>query len=141
MSHEHCVMGPLLSPQKIGLIGSIAPLLISIGPSHLLSDVRFLYVTLLLLHPSYDALVTDGPPTYPIPSERLARHRSHVWVDSNTTCHEAISLSPKDHSDGLCSATAYKSRTLPYPCGILIRDTWGLQRLLRNPHPPCRGHS
>jgi len=27
---------------------------------------------------------------------RLARHRSRVWVGSDTTCHRAITLPPKD---------------------------------------------
>ena len=55
------------------------------------------------------------------PSERLVRHWSWVWVTSNTTCHGAIALPPKDQSNGVCSAAAYKPKTLPslFQCGLL----------------------
>jgi len=39
-------------------------------------------------------------------------------------CHGAITLSPKGRSDRVCSATAYKPKTLPslIQCGTLILD-------------------
>lgn len=54
-----------------------------------------------------------GPPTFPIPSKRLARHRSQVLVSSETTCHGTITLSPEGRSNGLCNTIAYKPCTLP----------------------------
>jgi len=148
-SRAKCVTGPLPSPQKVSLMGCAAPPLISPGPSHHFSDVGLLSVTLSPTQ-SYDALVTDGAPCLPRPSEHMAGHRSRVWVGSNTTCHVAITLSPKGRSDGVCSATAYKPRILPslFRCGTLIRDKWhtrvtcaGLSRLCQifSTAAPCLG--
>ena len=85
-------------------MGCVAPPLISPWPSHHFSDLGLLSVT---FSPTQfcDALVTVGAPCLPRPSKRLARHRSRVWVGSNTPGHGAINLSPKSQSDGVCSAS------------------------------------
>lgn len=110
-------------PKKAGLMGCVAPPFISSGPSHHFSDVGLLSMTLSPTQ-SCDALVTDGAPCLPYPSERLARHQSWVWVVSDTTRHGAITFSLKGRFDGVCRATIYKPRTLPSLvwCGTLIRD-------------------
>jgi len=51
------------------------------------------------------------------------RHQpSIVYVTWWAMCHGAITLSPKDRSDGVCSAAVYKPRTLPplIRCGTFI---------------------
>jgi len=65
-----------------------------------------------------------GSLAYPIPLESLAKHQSQVWVDSDTTCHEVITFSPKSRSDGVCSATTYKLITLLITCPVWDSYLW-----------------
>ncbi|KAJ8435125.1 hypothetical protein Cgig2_020768 [Carnegiea gigantea] len=93
------VTDPLNFPQKTSLMECAAPLLINPGSSYHFSDVGLLSVTFSPTQ-SCDALVKDGTPCLPHPSERLTKYQSRVWVGSDTTCHGAITLSQKDRSFG-----------------------------------------
>ena len=44
------------------------------------------------------------------PLGRLMRHWSRVWIDSNATCHGAITPSPRGQFNGACNTTTYKFR-------------------------------
>lgn len=117
------VTWPLLSPHKAGLVECVTPPRISPGLSYHLSDVGFLSVKFCPPNPVMPSSQM-GPRAYPILMERLARHRSRVWIGSNTTCHEVITLSLKGRSDRVCNTTAYKHMTLPsfIRCEIFIHD-------------------
>ena len=58
-------------------------------------------------------------PAYPT---RWGARREIGWsrVSSDTTCHGAITLFPKDMPDRMCSAPAYMPKDLPFliQCGI-----------------------